>query len=109
YPRVNVAVQRDDEGSHLHMIRRLLALRREQPALSVGGYRRLDTAPDGCLAYVREHGAQRILVVLNFAERAASVRTGAIGRLLLHTGAPPTAAGDTVEVAPASGALLELT
>jgi alpha-glucosidase len=67
YERVNVAVQADDPRSMLTLTRRLLALRRESPALSVGQYRRIEGMPDDCFVYIRHAAAQRILVALNFS------------------------------------------
>ncbi len=51
----------------LALFRRLIGLRRELPALTVGSYRPLDTGDGSVQAYLREHGEQRVLVVLNFA------------------------------------------
>jgi alpha-glucosidase len=64
YQTVNVTVERDDPMSMLTLYRRLIALRRATPALSVGSYVGLD-AHDDLLAYVRTQAGQRCLVVLN--------------------------------------------
>jgi alpha-glucosidase len=61
---VNVASQRDDPTSILTLTRRLLSLRRQSPALSVGAWEALDVAGD-VLAYVRSSAASRCLVALN--------------------------------------------
>ena len=61
---VNVARQRDDPASMLTLYRRLLALRREWPALSVGAYEPVEAAGD-VLAYVRHAGRSRCLIALN--------------------------------------------
>jgi alpha-glucosidase len=68
--RRNVAAQRDDPGSLLALYRRLLALRGQEPALSVGAYLPID-APGDLLAYVRRHGRRNFLVVLNLGAEAA--------------------------------------
>jgi alpha-glucosidase len=62
----NVEAQREDPGSMLSLFRRLLDLRRETPALSVGSYRSLDPSNDSVLAYVREHEGRRMLVAPGF-------------------------------------------
>ncbi|HWQ12705.1 MAG TPA: alpha-amylase family glycosyl hydrolase [Roseiflexaceae bacterium] len=64
YQQVNVAAQRDDQRSLLTLHRRLIALRRAEPALSVGAYVPLACEGD-VLAYLRERGGRRFLVALN--------------------------------------------
>ena len=68
----NVAAQEDDPGSMLTLYRRLLALRRSRPAPAVGTFRLLD-APDGVLAYAREHEGQTLRVLLNLTAKARTV------------------------------------
>jgi alpha-glucosidase len=63
---INVRSQQTDPRSMLALFRRLIALRRASPALTVGSYRPLDTRDDLALAYLREHEDQRMLVALNF-------------------------------------------
>jgi alpha-glucosidase len=65
--RRNVALQRDDPTSLLHLYRDLLALRRSTPALHRGDYRSLD-GPDDVFAYERRAGDSRALVALNFSD-----------------------------------------
>ncbi|HSR23538.1 MAG TPA: alpha-amylase family glycosyl hydrolase, partial [Candidatus Eisenbacteria bacterium] len=82
---VNVAVQREQEESMLTLYRRLLALRRAEPALSVGSYCPV-VARDDVLAYVRELDGRRILVALNLGDRTRAVALPAAGgRVLLST------------------------
>jgi alpha-glucosidase len=68
---VNVAVQRDDPRSTLALYRRLLALRRAEPALASGPFAAL-RAPDDLLAWIRKDGDRRFLVVLNLGREPAS-------------------------------------
>ena len=68
----NVAVQRGDPRSLLHLYRELLALRRAEPALHAGDFERLD-APPGVFAFERRAGASRALVALNFGDGPAEV------------------------------------
>jgi alpha-glucosidase len=68
YAVVNVAVERRDPTSMLMLCRRLMALRRETPALSVGTYEPVLASGD-VLAYVRAHAGQRLLVVLNLGSQ----------------------------------------
>jgi alpha-glucosidase len=71
---VNVAVQRDEPESMLSFYRRLITLRRNEPALSVGGYAALPV--DGELvAYVRNDAdcsnGKCFLVVMNLGKSDA--------------------------------------
>lgn len=59
-----VAGQRDVPGSLFSLYRRLIALRRSRPALTLGSYRRL-TAEGSLLLYLRELGEERFLIGLN--------------------------------------------
>ena len=54
-----------DDGSILHLYRRLLAARRASPALCLGDLELLD-APEGVVAYVRTHGDDQRTVLVNF-------------------------------------------
>ena len=67
--RRNVATLRDDPGSMLHLYRRLLAARRESPALQLGTVRTLD-APAGVFAYERTLGNDCRRVAVNFTSDA---------------------------------------
>ena len=70
----NVADQSADPGSLLSLYRRLIAARREVPALGRGSHRSIfGVAPD-VLAWVRELDGERVLVLLNVGDRAASLR-----------------------------------
>ncbi|WP_437681226.1 alpha-amylase family glycosyl hydrolase [Sorangium sp. So ce131] len=86
--RTNVEVQRADPGSILSLYRALLALRRAEPALSIGRHAPLAAGPD-LLAYAREHAGRRLLVALNLTSRPRRLELpGGVlgGRVLLATG-----------------------
>jgi alpha-glucosidase len=68
---VNVEAQRADPRSLLALYRRLLALRRAEPALSVGAFSPLRASGD-LLAWVRKEGDRRFLVVLNLGHEPAA-------------------------------------
>lgn len=78
----HVAAQEQDARSFLHLIRRLLRLRRAHPTLVAGRYAAVD-APPGVFAYRRELEGEVVLVALNFAEAPARLATG--GHVLLST------------------------
>jgi oligo-1,6-glucosidase/alpha-glucosidase len=64
----NVAAQDADAVSLLNLYRRLLALRRAYPALTLGSITLLD-APDGVLAYERTYDGKRLLILLNLTSK----------------------------------------
>jgi glycosidase len=68
----NVEKLREDSRSILMLYRRLIALRREHPALSIGDY-----VPGGVEGDVfwfeRRHNDLRLIVVLNFGHEAATI------------------------------------
>ncbi|MCU1455515.1 MAG: putative glycosyl hydrolase, family 13 [Acidimicrobiales bacterium] len=61
-----------DEGSILHLYRRLLSARKASPALQVGEQWLL-AAPPGVLAWVRDVGEDRRAVVVNFTAESATL------------------------------------
>lgn len=63
----HVMAQLTDPRSMLSLTRRLLSLRRMHPALSIGDYLPVETDGEDCFVYVRQQGAQRCLIALNFA------------------------------------------
>ena len=77
---VSVAAQREDPGSHLHLVRDLIALRRERPDLSRGGFAAVHDVPAGAWAWKR---GGRLLVALNLSD--AGVELGASGTVLVGT------------------------
>jgi alpha-glucosidase len=68
----NVESQRDDSKSMLTLTRRLLELRRSEPALSIGSYVSVPAQGD-LLAYRRREGDSRFLVALNLASEPAAL------------------------------------
>ncbi len=88
YTTVNVAAQRDDPTSMLALFRRIVELRRTLPALSIGSYHAVAVPSTNVFAYVREHAAQRLLIVLNFSAGTHDLDLSALsstGRLLCTT------------------------
>jgi len=84
YRETNVETQRCDPESMLALHRRLLALRRAEPALSIGSWAPLDAEGD-VLAYVREHEGSRFLVALNLGPSPASLEFDGAGEVALST------------------------
>lgn len=82
---VNVTAQREDATSMLALFRRLVDLRHTLPALNIGNHQSIDARNSQVFAYVREHGPQRLLVVLNFSGHAHDLDLSSVsitGRLL---------------------------
>ena len=82
---VNAASELADPRSMLSLTRRLLAVRRASPALSVGSYRALEGVPEACFVYQRESAKERVVVALNFSAHPVEVHLPA-GELLVSTG-----------------------
>jgi alpha-glucosidase len=97
--RRNADALRADEGSILHLYRRLLAARRESAALSVGTLTLRD-APDGAVAYERVHGDDRRLVVISFGaavDLPPALRDGWVVDLASDTAVPAGVAIDGLD------------
>ncbi|MFM1908693.1 MAG: hypothetical protein RLZZ591_2370 [Pseudomonadota bacterium] len=80
---VNVQDQAADPASLLNFCRRVLALRRANPALSVGDYTALDEQNEEVLCFTRHDPAsgQTCLVALNFSSHAQLADTGLAGKV----------------------------
>ncbi|HEX8413824.1 MAG TPA: alpha-amylase family glycosyl hydrolase, partial [Sphingomicrobium sp.] len=89
---VNVETQGADPGSVLEHYRRVLTLRRTTPALVYGDYRDVDPQNPQVFVYTRTLGADRFLVVINFAARPT--RYAIPAGLTPHTVATTTRAGE---------------
>jgi alpha-glucosidase len=91
YIERNVESQDRDPASLLNWYRRLIWLRKENPALQCGSYRAIEGTPRGVFAYTRESGEEKIAVLLNFTARQVSMGGEAGGlqggswRVLLST------------------------
>ena len=86
YVETNVARQAADRRSVLSLYRYLIALRRREPALSIGNYESV-AATEHVLSYERRLDERRIRIILNMSGIAQqlSPQVGAKGRLLLST------------------------
>ncbi|MBA3767660.1 MAG: alpha-glucosidase C-terminal domain-containing protein, partial [Acidobacteria bacterium] len=76
YMTVNVAAEDNEANSCLNYFRRMVKLRRDNPALIYGKYTILDKDNPEVYAYTRELDGRRILVLLNFKDKPASANTG---------------------------------
>jgi alpha-glucosidase len=71
---VNAADQDKAPGSLLNFYRRVLRMRRQNPALVSGDYQPVDGEAEDVLAFVRTSADQRCLVVLNMTAQTAEIR-----------------------------------
>jgi alpha-glucosidase len=101
----NVALQREDPGSTLHLVRALIGLRRERADLRTGAYATLP-APGGAWAYRRGDGT---VVALNLAGAAVSVEVPG-GTVLVGTdrGRDGEVVTGALELAPWEGVVLDV-
>jgi len=97
----NVAVQREDPGSTLHLVRDLIALRRERADLREGAYETLP-APDGGWVWRR---GERTAVALNLSD--APVTTGVTGTVLVGSDRSRDGQGFDGRLGPWEGVVLD--
>ncbi|HXV67593.1 MAG TPA: maltose alpha-D-glucosyltransferase [Nitrospira sp.] len=79
YQSVNVESQKEAPHSLLHWMRRMIGVRRRQPAFGRGAIEFLRPANEKVLAYVRRHEGVTLLLVHNLAESAQSVELNLMG------------------------------
>jgi glycosidase len=96
-----VADQRADPGSVLHLVRDLIALRRERVDLRAGGYETLP-APEGAWAWRR---GEATAAAVNLSGHDVVV-DGIGGEVLVATGRARTSG--TLELGPWSGGVIAL-
>ncbi len=73
YRRDNVKRQQENPNSMLSLYRRLIALRRTEPAFRIGDYVPVP-AEGNIMAYIRESGESRFMVVLNLGHGTSYFR-----------------------------------
>ena len=73
YQTHNVAQQLPEPRSILNLYRKLLRLRKNNPALQMGKYIPLDVVPENCFVYLREAQSERLLVALNFSSESQAI------------------------------------
>ncbi|MER7083417.1 alpha-glucosidase [Saccharopolyspora kobensis] len=92
YLRLSVQSQLAEPDSVLNLYRRLLALRRSEPALQHGAFRALDLRAEHCTGYLRSTRKQELAVLLNFGDTDTAVELPGHGRVLLSADVPSAVA-----------------
>jgi glycosidase len=69
----NVAVESANDDSIFSTYKRLLALRRSEPALRDGSYEAVDEGNEHVFSFVRKSGDETLLVALNMSAQARTV------------------------------------
>jgi alpha-glucosidase len=98
YRKINVAYEEKDPDSLLNFYKKLIHLRKANPALQTGDYVALAGVPEEVFSYFREGEGQKILVALNFSEKPVHISTssnsGVAKKLLSH----PDMADETIQL-----------
>ena len=111
---VNVEAEMRESHSILNLYRRLIELRRREPALAIGQYVAVPASGD-LLAYRRQFDdARRYLIVLNFAGEPAKFHNPVIPQqstivLSTHLDREKELVSDTIELRANEGVIIELT
>jgi alpha-glucosidase len=85
YETINVEAQLADPDSSLNLYRRLIRLRRQNPALSEGDYEALPRAEHGCLVFSRTAKHGRALIALNLTDRPRELALNGEGTIAFST------------------------
>jgi alpha-glucosidase len=112
YRSVNVTAERDNPASLLTLYRRLIQMRRAEPALAVGDFAPVPADGD-LMAYVRKADRRRLLIVLNLGPQPQSFNMSDLecrASLLLSTQLDRAREelGDRLELRPDEGVVIEL-
>jgi alpha-glucosidase len=106
--QVNVEAQRIDPRSMLSLYRQLIALRRREPALSIGVHVTAE-ARDDVLSFRRFHGGRWLTVALNFSDAPRTFVNGAGAHEVListHLDRAERANGRSIELRANEGVVL---
>ena len=106
---LNVQSLETQPQSLLALYRELIALRRREPALSIGSYGVVECRDD-VLIYERIHAERRLLVALNFGAAVLYTPLPSGGELLLSTvhGWKGKTTGDLLRLQPHEGVIVDI-
>jgi alpha-glucosidase len=103
YKTINVAVESKDPNSQLNWFKRLIALRRDIPALHSGAMTMLDTSNPDVLSYVRSSGSgPAVVVAMNFTAAPKTITLNLTGSGVTGTMVKTLAASDLALISPST-------
>ena len=111
YRTVNVAAEERDTSSVLHYFRRMIKLRKAEPALVYGRFQLLDRANPDVFAYTRSLNGRTLMVALSFSKAGGrtSVPAGySAGRIVISNLAGSPLRGGQLLLEPYQAVVLEL-
>jgi len=76
FKKINAAAQESDENSPLNYFRRLIRFRRKNDVLVYGNADYFDLESDSIFAYTRQTNDRKLLILLNFTDKPATVNLG---------------------------------
>ena len=87
YPEKNVRVESKAPLSMLSLYRKLIHLRKQQPALQVGSYRAIQVKSPDCFVFERELADDHFLIALNFSAKQVDLNLPEFssGKIILST------------------------
>ena len=99
YKSINVQAEEKDPNSVLNYLKKMVTLRKSNPALVYGKYTLVDKDNSNVYAYTREWNGAKFLVLLNFKSTASTVDTGIdlAGATLLINNYKTASKGNTLQ------------
>ena len=85
YTEINAEAQLSDEKSIFHFYRRLIALRKEIPAIRDGSLRMIDGGHADIIAFTRELNSETLILAANLSGEAHAVPTGVSGEIVMQS------------------------
>ncbi len=85
YTEINAEAQQDDPRSVLNFYRRLIALRRNHPALRDGKLVMIDSGHNDVIAFARETEGETLILAANLSGNACPVPEGLKGEILMQS------------------------
>ncbi|HVT01621.1 MAG TPA: alpha-amylase family glycosyl hydrolase [Patescibacteria group bacterium] len=84
YKKVNVDEETKDPKSFLNLYKKLIKLKKENPALIDGDYIPMDSKAEKVFCYIRQSDKNKILVVINFGREKQKINLNIEGKLILN-------------------------
>lgn len=110
---INAAAEDKDPNSVLNYFRKIVQLRKKEPVLVYGKYVLVDKQNPDVYAYTRELNGRKVMVLLNFKDKPATVQTGidyTKAKMLIdnYTTPPQNGGNNGVILRPYEAAVMEL-